>query len=93
VRTLDLSEAADLLKVHENRVMEWAGSGVIPGAKLGRAWVFIDDDLFAFVRRQITEQSATRALPRGRSRAGSRSGAACEDRGAPLSLKSLASPA
>lgn len=64
MKTLSLSEAADLLKVHENRVMEWAGAGVIPGAKLGRAWVFIDDDLFAFVRGKIKEQSANRALPR-----------------------------
>lgn len=93
MKSLNLTEAADLLKVHENRVMEWAAAGIIPGAKLGRAWVFIDDDLFAFLRRQITEQSATRALPPGRSRVNSRSGAASSGRGAPLSLKSQASPA
>lgn len=64
MRTLTLSEAADLLKVHENRVMEWAGQGIIPGAKLGRAWVFIDEDLTAFVRKQIAEQTEKRIIPK-----------------------------
>lgn len=60
MRTLSLNEAAEVLKVHENTVMELASTGEIPGAKIGRAWVFIDEDLIAFVRRQITQQSANR---------------------------------
>lgn len=73
MKTLNLTEAAELLKVHENRVMDWAAQGIIPGAKLGRAWVFIDDDLIAFVRKQINEQTTTRVLPQVKTRAGSRS--------------------
>ena len=64
MKTLNLSEAADVLKVHENRVQEWAAMGIIPGAKIGRAWVFIDEDLFGFVRQQIKTQSASRVSGR-----------------------------
>lgn len=60
MKTLDITEAAEMLKVHENTVMELVGSGIIPGAKIGRAWVFIDDDLFAYVRKEIARQSAAR---------------------------------
>lgn len=62
MKTLNLSEAAELLKVHENRVMEWAGRGVIPGAKLGRAWVFMEDDLVEFVRKEIGKQTSRRCV-------------------------------
>lgn len=68
MKTLNLTEAAELLKVHENRVMDWAAHGIIKGAKLGRAWVFIDDDLLEFVRKQIEDQHATRVLPPNRKR-------------------------
>jgi excisionase family DNA binding protein len=60
MRTLDLTEAASILKVHENTVMELVGDGIIPGAKIGRAWVFLDDDLLDYVKREITRQSAAR---------------------------------
>lgn len=60
MRTLDISEAADMLKVHENTIMELAGTGDIPGAKIGRSWVFIDEDLFAYLRKQINLQSVRR---------------------------------
>ena len=60
MRTLNLTEAADMLKVHENTVLDLVSSGDVPGAKIGRAWVFLDDDLFAYVRKQINQQSANR---------------------------------
>ena len=60
MRTLSISEAAEVLKVHENTVAELVGTGAIPAAKIGRAWVFIDDDLFDFVRKEIFRQSTAR---------------------------------
>jgi excisionase family DNA binding protein len=65
MRTLNITEAADMLKIHENTVMELVGSGAIPGAKIGRAWVFIDDDLLAYVRKEIARQSAARVAGQG----------------------------
>ena len=84
MQTLNLTEAAAVLKVHENRVMEWASTGIIPAAKLGRAWVFIDEDLIAFVKKQIKEQTSTRAVPRDRYRAGSRISLTSVDHDDPL---------
>ena len=50
MRTLDLKEAAHFLRMHPEEVRRRAKEGVIPGAKIGRAWVFIDLDLADFLR-------------------------------------------
>jgi excisionase family DNA binding protein len=39
--TLNLKQAAALLKIHPVTLQEKAKAGEIPGAKVGRAWVFI----------------------------------------------------
>jgi excisionase family DNA binding protein len=50
VRTLTLREAAELLKLHPVTVQERARAGEIPAAKPGKAWVFIEEDLVAYLR-------------------------------------------
>lgn len=60
MRTLDASECAEFLKIDRSTVLELAGNGVIPGAKIGRAWVFLEDDLVAFLRARVREQSRER---------------------------------
>ena len=50
MRTLDLKQAAAFLKLHPEELRMRAKLGRIPGAKVGRAWVFLQDDLAAFVR-------------------------------------------
>jgi len=47
--TLDLNEAANFLKISETTAQEMAASGELPGAKIGRAWVFLADDLVAWL--------------------------------------------
>jgi len=71
--TLKISSAAEYLGVHENTILRLAGEGRLRGAKIGRAWVFLEEDLIDYVRRQVREQSATRAVRPDRSLAGSRS--------------------
>ena len=51
--TYDADEAADMLKVHRSTVLELAESGKLPGTKVGRAWVFLVDDLVRWLREQI----------------------------------------
>ncbi|MGQ0596752.1 helix-turn-helix domain-containing protein [Aquabacterium sp.] len=46
MKTLDLTEAASLLKIHPKTLQRLAQSGAVPACKVGRAWVFIDDLLF-----------------------------------------------
>ena len=43
--TLSLIEAARFLKMHAEEVRRRAKAGILPGAKAGKCWVFIDDDL------------------------------------------------
>src|SRR3984893_16921178 len=50
MRTLSLTEAAALLRMHPEEVRRRAKCGAIPGAKPGRCWVFIEDDLAEYVR-------------------------------------------
>jgi hypothetical protein len=50
VKTLDLHEAAAFLHMHPEEVRTRAKRGLIPGAKAGRCWVFLDIDLAEFLR-------------------------------------------
>src|SRR6478609_3203643 len=50
MRTFCLSEAAAFLRVHSEKLRRRAKEGQIPGAKVGRAWVFLEDDLADYLR-------------------------------------------
>src|ERR1022692_3232919 len=50
MRTLSISEAAAFLRMHPEEVRCRAKCGAIPGAKPGRCWIFIEDDLAEYVR-------------------------------------------
>ncbi len=49
--TLDVAGAADYLKMSKDTVMRKARNGAIPGAKIGKHWVFIEEDLVETIRR------------------------------------------
>jgi excisionase family DNA binding protein len=55
--TLTLQQAAALLKIHPVTLQEKARAGVIPGAKIGRAWVFVEIDLLEHIRAQYTRRA------------------------------------
>ena len=48
--TLDLQQAADLLKLHWQTLRGKAKRGEVPAAKLGRRWVFLKADLVSYLR-------------------------------------------
>ncbi|MFC1536997.1 helix-turn-helix domain-containing protein [Pseudomonadota bacterium] len=52
MKTLGLIEAASFLKMHPEELRRRTKRGIIPGAKAGRAWVFIDEDLAGWLRSQ-----------------------------------------
>jgi hypothetical protein len=56
MNTLTLFEAAGFLKMHPEEVRTRAKRGLIPASKPGRRWVFIDEDLAAFLRGQYPAQ-------------------------------------
>lgn len=54
LKTLTLSQAAELLKCNPETVRRLAQARKIPSAKLGRKWVFIQQDLAQFLRNQYS---------------------------------------
>jgi excisionase family DNA binding protein len=50
MQTLNLQQAAEFLKIHPVTLQAKAKSGEIPGAKPGKCWVFIDEDLVEYLR-------------------------------------------
>jgi excisionase family DNA binding protein len=64
--TVDVIGAADMMKVHPNRVLELIGAGVLPAARVGRAYVLLTRDVMAFIEEQIIAQTAERMRVPGR---------------------------
>ena len=60
VMTYDINEAADFLKVDRSTALDLAGSGELPGAKIGRAWVFLESDLTDYLRDKVRRQTNER---------------------------------
>ncbi|MGB8437740.1 MAG: helix-turn-helix domain-containing protein [Burkholderiales bacterium] len=50
MRTLNLKQAAAFLNMHPVTVQERARAGTLPGAKPGKCWVFLEEDLAAYLR-------------------------------------------
>lgn len=53
--TCGLQEAMELLRVSESTLLRRARAGIVPGAKIGREWVFVRDDLLQLVRKNYKE--------------------------------------
>jgi hypothetical protein len=102
MNTLDLQAAAALLHIHPVTLQEKARVGEIPGAKIGKCWVFVDVDLIEHIRSQYPRrvlQSERKELEPCRSTnavthrtGGSRSATADEQYNAALGLKTNAKP-
>lgn len=59
--TLNAEDVADILQCHEQRVLELAQQGELPGAKIGRGWIFRPIDVAEFLQQQVLLQTAHRA--------------------------------
>ena len=55
--TLTLQDAVWLLKIHPVTLQDKARSGDIPGAKIGKCWVFVEIDLVDYIRSQYPRQA------------------------------------
>ncbi|MGJ8619641.1 MAG: helix-turn-helix domain-containing protein [Methylophilaceae bacterium] len=56
--SLNLEEAAAFLHLHTMTLLRRAQSGEIPGAKIGKRWVFLRLDLIEYVRSQYSQQAS-----------------------------------
>ncbi|ADG14259.1 DNA binding domain protein, excisionase family [Paraburkholderia atlantica] len=59
-RTFDIDECADFLKVERKTALKLAQQGELPGARIGRAWVFLEDDVVEYLRVQVRHQMVER---------------------------------
>jgi excisionase family DNA binding protein len=59
-RTFDIDECADFLKVDRNTALKLAQQGDLPGARIGRAWVFLEDDIVEYLRVRVRQQMVAR---------------------------------
>jgi excisionase family DNA binding protein len=55
MKTLDLANAAALLHIHPETLRRRARAGEIPGARVGRAWVFVEADLADWLRARYAD--------------------------------------
>lgn len=60
MNALNIQEVAAHLKVHPKTAEKMARDGVIPAAKIGRAYVVMMEDLDRFMRDRIREQTKAR---------------------------------
>ena len=63
MNTLDLQAAAAFLHIHPVTLQEKARTGEIPGAKIGKCWVFVDVDLVEHIRSQYPRRVLQSELP------------------------------
>lgn len=60
MRSLDVDECAAYLKVDRTTVLKLAAEGVLPGAKIGRSWVFPESLLVEYLTSEVRRQQAQR---------------------------------
>ena len=58
--TVDLIQAAAFLRISRETMLELADAGEVFGAKIGRAWVFLESDLIEYLVAQSRQQTAAR---------------------------------
>ena len=65
--TVNVPRAAELLCVHANTVLKLIESGVLPAAKIGRAYVLLERDVLQYAENEIIRQTTARmGLPLAR---------------------------
>ena len=60
MKTLNLETAAEFLNISADTMRDLAADGTVPGAKIGKCWVFTDEDLETYVRDEVRRQTAER---------------------------------
>lgn len=56
ITTMGVNDVAAILMVHANRVLELAASNELSSVKIGRKWVFREEDVKQFLDRKIRER-------------------------------------
>lgn len=60
IETLGVTEVAALLHAETETVLLYARRGELPGTRIGKSWVFMRDDVLAFLRKHIAADTEAR---------------------------------
>lgn len=60
LKTFDLTVAGAILCISPYSLRKMADAGIVPAAKIGKRWVFLEEDLAAYLRDEIKKQTAKR---------------------------------
>lgn len=58
--TVNIKEAAELLKVHYKTVEDLISAGAFPAGRVGRAYVMMTSDVLKYIEQTIIKQTAER---------------------------------
>ncbi|HAU0967645.1 TPA: helix-turn-helix domain-containing protein [Legionella pneumophila] len=59
MKTLNIQQAAEFLGAHKETVRRLAANKQIPGVKIGRSWVFLEQDLVMHIRKKYSSHDAS----------------------------------
>ncbi|MCX7116378.1 MAG: helix-turn-helix domain-containing protein [Legionellales bacterium] len=54
MKTLDINQAAQFLGAHKETIRRLVAGGQLPGVKIGRSWVFLEQDLVMHIRNKYS---------------------------------------
>lgn len=66
-QTYNLQQAADFLGLHQQTVRQRVLLGEIPGAKVGRCWMFLIEDLVSYLRSLYPSEASQGAIQRSKT--------------------------
>jgi len=69
ILTLDINQAAEFLIIATSTAYELAENGTLPGAKIGKKWVFIETELAQYLSDEVSRQQRERAERAGLEKA------------------------
>lgn len=55
MKILNAKDVAELFQANYKTIMELAHTGRLPGAKIGRSWIFIEEDVIDYIRKCANE--------------------------------------
>jgi excisionase family DNA binding protein len=64
--TVDIKGAALLMNVHVRTAEKLVVRGILPAARIGHAYVLIEQDVLAYIKEQIASQTAQKRDKGGR---------------------------
>ncbi|GAC1569100.1 MAG: hypothetical protein NVS3B3_23110 [Aquirhabdus sp.] len=56
MKTFGIDECAAFLNIARTHALTLAGTGELPGAKIGREWVFLESDLIDYLQVEVKKQ-------------------------------------